>query len=132
MNDNEFIRQFEDCTLSPDHFHHQNHVRLAWLYLQKYDTLAAVARFSQGLKRYAASLGKATLYHETITFAYIFLIQERRARGGETTWQAFAEHNRDLLDWQDNILKRFYRETTLKSDLAKQVFLFPDKISNER
>lgn len=127
MNDEEFIRQFEDCTLAPENFHHPNHVRLAWLYLRQHSTLEALAKFSDGLKKYAASLGKATLYHETITWAYIFLIQERIACGNETTWQAFAEKNSDLLNWQENILKRYYLEDTLRSDLAKRVFIFPDK-----
>jgi hypothetical protein len=127
MNDEEFIRQFEDCTLAPENFHHPNHVRLAWLYLRQYSTLQALDKFSDGLKKYAASLGKATLYHETITWAYIFLIQERIARGDETTWQEFAEKNPDLLNWQENILKRYYLEETLASDLAKRVFIFPDR-----
>ena len=35
--------------------------------------------------------------------------------------------NADLLEWQTNVLKRYYREETLNSALAKQVFIFPDK-----
>ncbi len=132
MNDEEFIRRFEDGTLSPDNFHHPDHVRLAWLYLRAYPPLEALTKFSNGLKKFAASLGKATLYHETITWAYIFLIQERMARGEAATWQAFADRNCDLLNWQENILKRYYLEETLQSDLAKKVFLFPDRQVNER
>ena len=132
MNDEEFIRRFEDCTLSPEDFHHQDHVRLAWLYLRQHATLEALAKFSTGLKTYAASLGKATLYHETITWAYILLIQERIARGSADTWQMFVEKNADLLDWQENILKRYYREETLKSDLAKRIFVFPDKPASDK
>lgn len=127
MNDEEFIRRFEDCTLSPDNFHHQDHVRLAWLYLRRYPPLKALAEFSNGLKKFAASLGKANLYHETITWAYILIIQERIARGEEDNWQGFADKNPDLLNWQENILKQYYLETTLQSDLAKRVFIFPDK-----
>ena len=127
MTDEEFIRRFEDCTLSPENFHHQDHVRLAWLYLRQHPTLAALAKFSQGLKKFAASLDKSARYHETVTWAYILLIQERMARGGEESWQAFAEKNADLLNWQDNILKNYYAEETLKSDLAKRVFIFPDR-----
>jgi hypothetical protein len=131
MNDEDFIRQFEDCTLSPDYFHHQNHVRLAWLYLSQHPTLEALVKLSDGIKKYAASLGKATLYHETITWAYIFLIQERMARSDDDTWEAFAEKNPDLLNWQENILKQYYLEETLASDLAKRVFIFPDRHLNK-
>jgi hypothetical protein len=79
------------------------------------------------LKAYAASLGKAERYHETITHAYFFLIRERVARGRVENWDDFAQQNPDLLQWKDGILTRFYREETLKSDLARSVFLFPDK-----
>ena len=35
--------------------------------------------------------------------------------------------NPDLLVWKDGILSRYYREATLKSDLARRVFVLPDK-----
>ena len=45
---------------------------------------------------------------------------------GPQTWHQFAATNPDLLNWKDNILKKYYRDETLSSDLAKRVFLFPD------
>jgi len=29
--------------------------------------------------------------------------------------------------WKDNILKKYYRDETLSSDLAKSTFVFPDR-----
>jgi hypothetical protein len=131
LQDEDFIAQFESCTLSGENFHHQDHVRLAWLYLCRYSLIDALIRFSEGLKRFAISKGKAGLYHETITIAYIFLIHERMKRNSiEQSWQEFADDNTDLLDWKNNVLKGFYREETLFSDFARSVFVFPDKISN--
>jgi hypothetical protein len=48
--------------------------------------------------------------------------------GGGQTWEEFAVENEDLLSWSNNILRRYYREATLKSDLAKSTFLLPDRI----
>jgi hypothetical protein len=31
------------------------------------------------------------------------------------------------LNWKDNVLKEYYRDETLSSDLARNTFLFPDK-----
>jgi hypothetical protein len=42
-------------------------------------------------------------------------------------WDEFSRRNADLLTWKDGILTRFYQEATLKSDLARTVFVFPDK-----
>jgi hypothetical protein len=105
---------------------------MAFLYLRRYPALEALQRFSTSLVRLAAVIGKPQLYHETITWAFMFLIRERLARAGpEQTWTEFAAGNGDLLDWKDNVLKKYYRSETLSSDLARKTFLFPDKAINE-
>jgi hypothetical protein len=123
----ELIQRFESDAIPEDSFHHADHVRLAFAYLCEYPALPALERFCSALKRFAASRGKAQLYNETITCAYFFLIRERMARCERATWDDFALQNSDLLTWKDGILSRYYREATLKSDLARTVFLFPDK-----
>jgi len=126
MTNQELIQKFETDTLAGE-FHHADHLRLAYAYLCEYPVLKALARFSEALKRYAAAGGKAKLYHETITHAYFFLIRERMARFGAEDWGEFAARNPDLFLWKEGILARYYREATLKSDLAREIFLFPDK-----
>ena len=121
------MARFEDGGIAPDAFHHADHVKLAFAYLQKYPVLEALGRFSAALKRFAASQGKADRYHETITFAYFFLIRERMARGKDAAWEQFALDNADLFAWESGILKRCYEESTLKSELARSTFLLPDK-----
>lgn len=130
MKNAEFIKQFEECTLPKESFHHRDHVRLAWLYLRDYPALEALGRFCDGLKRFAAAHGKTDLYHETITWAYLLLIHERMASGEEESWEEFAENNPDLLNWEDSIIKTYYQAETIKSDLAKKVFVFPDLRAN--
>ena len=49
------------------------------------------------------------------------------ARHKVTDWDEFARLNPDLLTWKDGILSRYYHEGTLKSDLARSVFVLPDK-----
>jgi hypothetical protein len=126
MSNQEVIRRFENDTI-PDGFHHADHVRLAFAYMSEYPILVALEKFASALKRFAAAKGKTQLYHETITCAYLFLIHERMARCGSVDWEEFARTNPDLLSWKDGILNRYYRETTLKSDLARKVFVLPDK-----
>ena len=125
VSDTEFIRSFEDGTLPGSAFHHRDHVRLAWLYLERYPALEALTRFAEGLKRFAAAQGHAGLYHETITWAYLFLIHERKAAAGTETWEEFAARNPDLLGWNPSVLDRYYDRETLFSDRARQVFLMP-------
>src|SRR5271169_369545 len=124
MTDDEFIAKFEDCTLAADSFHHSDHARMAFLYLCRYPPLEAIERFSISLARFAAANGKPGRYNETITWAFLLLIRERMARAGcQQTWPEFANRNADLLSWEDNVLKKYYRNETLSSDLAKSTFL---------
>jgi hypothetical protein len=65
---------------------------------------------------------------KTITCAYFFLIRERMARCEGAGWKDFAERNPDLLIGKNGILSRYYREATLISDLARRVFVLPDRM----
>ncbi|HXW89126.1 MAG TPA: hypothetical protein VEK33_01130 [Terriglobales bacterium] len=125
MTDAQLLKQFERGTLVP--FHHAAHVHVAFAYLNKYPPAEALARFCSGLKHYAARHGKANLYHETVTWAYVCLIRQRMADAGPQTWEAFAHANPDLLLWKKGILQRYYRAETLESERAQKMFVFPDK-----
>jgi hypothetical protein len=130
MTDHELLEQFEKCTLPNSAFHHEDHLRLAFLYLSNYPVLEALRRFSASLTRFATTNGTPGLYSETITWAFVLLIRERMARAGhQQVWSEFAAGNPDLLNWKDNILKKYYREETLASELARVTFLFPDKLA---
>jgi hypothetical protein len=127
MSNEELIRCFESDTIPDNSFHHADHVRLAFAYLREYAVLQALERFATALKRFAAARGQTQLYNETITCAYFFLIRERMARCEGADWEEFACQNPDLLIWKNGILGRYYCEATLKSDLARRVFVLPHK-----
>jgi hypothetical protein len=127
MSNEELILKFESDLVPEDSFHHADHVRLAFAYLSQYPALQALDKFACALQRYAAARGKAQRYHETITHAYFFLIRERMARFPAADWDEFSSRNADLLTWKDGILDQYYDEATLKSELARTVFVFPDK-----
>jgi hypothetical protein len=123
------MEAFEAGALPIGSFHHAEHVKMAFLYLKKFAPLEALCRFSSGLARFATAHGKPDLYNETITWAFFLLIRERIARANSSqTWAEFSAGNGDLLRWEDNILKKYYRPETLASALAKSVFLFPDRL----
>jgi hypothetical protein len=124
MTDDELLEQFETASIPGDCFHHAEHVRVAFIYLQRHALLEALEKFSTSLKRFAAANGKPDRYHETITWAFLFLVHERmRAED----WESFARRNGDLLDWRNSILKKYYREETLVSPEARRQFVMPDR-----
>lgn len=132
MTNQEIIAQFEQGLAPGGSFRHADHIRTAFAYVAEYSALEGLQKFSAALRRFAAVQGKPGLYHETITWAYLFLIRERMQRACRPqTWDEFAATNPDLLSWDresGGILSRYYRPETLKSPTARAVFLLPDKI----
>ena len=81
--------------------------------------------------RLFAGQGKPSLYHETITTAFLLVINER-LDGSERSlsWDAFALRNPDLLSWNPSVLDRYYFSETLKSERARRTFLLPDRLAS--
>jgi hypothetical protein len=126
MNERDLFDRFVDASLPSDQFHHQQHVHVAWMFVRAYGMPAALSEFSAAIKRFADANGKAGLYHETITWAFLLLISERQARNPADNWPAFEAANTDLLVWKPSILERYYSKELLASDLARRTFLMPD------
>ena len=119
----EELRAFEGGALDPAQFPHAEHLRLGYEMLERYPFGEAVTRFSGGLKLLAARAGKPEVYHETITVAFLALINERRARDNGQAWSEFKRANSDLFD--KRCLKRWYGAEQLASDLARRTFCLP-------
>src|ERR1700675_4451441 len=128
MTDREFIQALESCELAESDFGHAAHVRAAYLYLQEFDFAEALGRIRRAIRSYAEHLGKPDRYHETITVAYVALIQQHICeRGDGGGWTAFARANSEL--FQPGLLRHFYPKAQLESDLARTVFLLPRSVT---
>jgi hypothetical protein len=131
MTNEEIIEEFEKSRAPGGFFHHADHIRVAFAYLSQCPVLEALQKFSDALRRFAVAQGKPHLYHETITWAYLFLIRERMLRADDPqTWEEFAAQNSDLLTWDkgtSGVLAQYYQPETLASPAARAAFLLPDK-----
>ena len=119
------LRGFQDGTL--EEFHHEQHVHVAWRFVRDHGMPGALGEFTAAIRRFADAKGATGLYHETITWAFLLLIAERQARTPVETWDEFAAAHPDLLVWKPSILSRYYSKELLTSDLARRVFVFPDR-----
>jgi len=126
MTDDELYDAFTATALPADQFHHEQHVRVAWLFVCRHGMPAAIGEFSEAIKRFAAAKGAHGLYHETITWAFLLIINERQVRHPASTWADFAKVNADLLSWKPSILERYYSKPLLISDPARRSFVMPD------
>ncbi len=113
LNDDEFVRAFESCELSPDLFHHRDHIRLARIYLDRLGAAAAIERFRAAIIRFAAHNCVSDKYHETITIAWMRLVI------------AASEDDDALFDKKH--IERFYSPELLATEEARSSFVEPDR-----
>jgi hypothetical protein len=124
-SDTAFLQALETCVLPEADFGHTAHVRAAYLYLRGGDFANALPRLQRAIRAYASSLGRPDRYHETITVAYLALIQQHIAiRGDGGGWSGFERDNPELFD--RDLLLQFYSRSQLQSGLARRLFLLPE------
>lgn len=130
MTDTELIEAFERGEMPAGGFHHAEHIRAARYYLSRHPLTEAMQRFDVALRRFAAAQGQPTLYHATITIAFLLIVAERlgRSAAGET-WAEFAAAHPDLLAWKPSVLDRYYTSETLWSEGARRHFVMPDRLA---
>lgn len=118
----------ERGTIAGEDFGHREHVMAAWWFLEELPLPEALRRMSGALRRFAARHGHPEKYHETITWAFLFVIAERRGRRPGAPWEEFAARNADLFERRPGVLEAYYTPERLGSDLAREQFLLPDRL----
>lgn len=126
LDDQTFIAKFENLSLDPEHFSHQGHLRIAWLYLQEHDLDTAVQLVCSGIKAYAESLGENTKFNVTITDALVRLMAQRMEFMEKKEWRRFLQLNPDLVEDSLSVLFQYYSEDLLFSETARTSLVEPD------
>jgi hypothetical protein len=127
QQDVDIVSAFENGTLDPARFNHRLHLSLAWTYLQRDGFPEGALHFRRHLKAYVAAVGAQDKYHETITWAYLALLNEEmclRSTPGES-FNTMIERRPDLLDHRNGAIARSYSKAQLEVPDARRVFLLP-------
>jgi len=122
--DEEFLAALEAGTLPAAEFNHRGHLRAGFLYLGRHDFPDACVAMKRAIRGFAADLGKSSLYHETVTIAYLALMAERlieepRALG----FDHFLERYPELLSRE--YFERYYPKGALDGQEARATFVLP-------
>lgn len=119
-----FLAAFLNTRLAPAAFTHRDHVRAAWLLLQRMPPDGAAGRFCDAIAALAQRAGAPDKFHRTVTEAFIRLIV---ARGPADCWEDFLAANADLVLEGRRVLARYYSDTLLNSPAARERFMPPDR-----
>ena len=121
LDDAQFLAALEDCTLPAACFDHAAHLRAGYLYLRRAAFPQATAAMCATLANYTRALGKSDRYHETITVAFMALINAQlRQQGDAGGWQQFRACNPQLL--RSDALLAYYPRAVLESREARSCF----------
>jgi hypothetical protein len=129
MDDEDFLKQFETAAWPLEQWHHQQHIKVAYLYLRRYSLEKASVRIREGIKAYNAAHkvpeGLSSGYHETTTQAWLRLVYFTICEYGPTeNADSFYEQSPQLQ--QKKVLRFFYTKERFMSPLAKAEFVEPD------
>lgn len=128
MDDETLWDAFHGLTLPSERWHHEGHVRVAFLHLQRFELDEAHLRMRAAIIRLNAAHGLAESprrgYHESLTRLWLCLVAAARATGAYADSTAFCMAHPELFD--PAIVAQFYTRERLFSAVARSVFVPPD------
>jgi N-formylglutamate deformylase len=96
MTDDELMAGFAHDTIDPAGFGHREHVRLAWLYLQRYGRAEAERRLLTGLLALAARAGRPAKFSAPLTLAWVDRIDAARSALGHHSFDDLLHRHPEL------------------------------------
>jgi hypothetical protein len=126
MDDTEFLRTFLAGWPAGERFGHREHLRIAWLVIDRHGPELAAEVVGERLKAMAIAAGVAPLYNETMTRFWIRLLAHvRAATGVESIDEAIAKVPM-LLD--KNLAQRHWSRTVMFGPEARAAWVEPDLV----
>jgi hypothetical protein len=123
-SDEDFLRAFEDLSFPAELFHHREHIRVAWLYLNSSDATRAAERMASGILRFANHQGETQKYHHTITLAWVRLVAAALVETPESTFEQFIAAHPEL--GGKELLASYYSKELLETAAARESWVEPD------
>jgi hypothetical protein len=121
-----FIRAFEDCSLPNSEWNHAKHLIMALWYIRRHGRDEATTLIREGIRRYNECQGNLNGYHETITLAWVAVIEQFLAtRDRDVAVSALIAELLEVCGERDYLL-RFYSRERLFSDEARRRWVTPD------
>ena len=126
MDDTEFLRAFLGGWPQDQRFGHYEHLRIAWLVIDRHGPELAADIVGERLKGMAVAKGLAPLYNETLTRFWIRFIAHVREATGSTTIDEAIERVPMLLD--KNLPLRHWSRTAIFGPDARVSWVEPDLV----
>ncbi|MBK8503090.1 MAG: hypothetical protein IPL46_13280 [Saprospiraceae bacterium] len=130
LPDEVFIAQFEKCELDPKCFTHEAHLRLAYLYLQKFGTEEAIVKLCRGIARFDRVLGSGDKFHMTSTIASVAVLNHFIRKSNALDFHSLTAEYSQLKTEFKRLLNTHYSPLVLNSPRSKSEFILPDLLAD--
>src|SRR5437868_319568 len=121
LTDAALVAALEGARPGSFQFRHREHIRAAFVYLVRHPDFAEAAhRFRGALRRFAAAHGAPDRYHETVTWAYLALINERMRGAFPGGSEEFLRQHPELLDGRALLSRHYDVDALLRSTAARR------------
>lgn len=129
MTDAELFDAFGRAAVPRPQWTHRAHLRVAWMFLERFPPGAAFEALRDGIKALNMANGVADTpdegYHETVTGVFIAMVQDARRRSTPAVGSgAFCDAHPELFD-KATLLRHYSRER-INSREARAAFVEPD------
>ena len=126
MADARFEHALQTCTMHPDLFTHEAHVRLAWIHIRNYGIDQAVINVCRQLQQFVAAVDAENKYHETLTVAAVRTVYHFMLKYPVDQFELFLASAPVLITDFRSLIQSHYLAQTLASDAAQITFVEPD------
>jgi hypothetical protein len=128
LSEEAFEEKFSNCTLRPLWFTHEAHLRLAWIYIQKYGKEVAFEKYRTQLQAFANKYNAEGKYNATVTFASIEIMSHFMEHSDAYDFQDFINEFPQLKTDFKKVLQTHYSGDIFTSKEAKQQVIQPDLV----
>ncbi|HNP32904.1 MAG TPA: hypothetical protein PKN96_06400 [Flavobacterium sp.] len=128
LDDSEFEKAFENCTIDPVIFTHEAHLRLAWIHITKYGEENAIGNICKQLMVFVEFVGANGKYNKTLTVAAIKAVHHFIKKSKSDTFDDFITEFPHLKYNFKELMNFHYKIDIFNSMQAKTEFLEPDLV----
>jgi hypothetical protein len=125
--DSRFLRAFDAGRLPEDGFGHREHLRLAWILIDRLGADAAAPEIERRLSHLADAHGMPERYNRTLTLFWVRLVAHVSARRAARSSADFLAAEAWLMD--PSLARRHYSAELLGSGRARAAWVAPDLIA---
>ena len=129
LTDDVFEKQFASCSLNPEMFSHEAHIRLAWIHIKKYGVEQAAENICMQLLAFVIKLGATDKYNKTLTVAAVKAVNHFMGRTDAENFSDFISTFPQLKYHFKELIAAHYGIDIYHSEKAKQEYLEPDLLA---